>query len=439
MGKYKTYEKYRPSRVEWLGEVPQDWEIRKLKFASPNSSEKLAGKPEGVAYIGLENIESKTGRLLLESPTEVVDSIVSVFHPGDVLFGKLRPYLAKVFYSDLFGVCTSELMVLRPISEVIDGKYLSYLLLSDGFISLVNSTTYGAKMPRANSNEILNIQICRPSLDEQKLIARFLDRETTRIDTLITKKRQFIDLLQKKRDVIIHQAITQGLDSTVPLKESSIPWIGKIPENWEVRKLKFIASSLGVGVVIQPSSYVEEDGGEIPFILGSDISEGHINVENARRISRESNLKLKQTILRANDLVCVRVGEPGVTAVVPSELDGINCASVMIVRQAKSFDSYWLCYVMNSIAGKANITLVAYGAAQKQFNISHAVDFLYPFPPSIEDQKRITAKLDQKLQLISKPIQKIKEQLEELTKYRKSLITAAVTGKIDVREEEFAQ
>jgi len=240
MGKYKIYEKYKPSGVEWLGEVPEHWEIRKLKFASPSSSEKLTGKPEELTYVGLENVESKTGRLLLESPTENIDSIVSVFRPRDVLFGKLRPYLAKVFCSDFWGVCTSELMVLRPVSEVIDGKYLAYLLLSDSFIELVDSTTYGAKMPRANPNEILNIQICRPSLDEQKQIARFLDRETTRIDTLITKKRQLIALLQRKRDAIIHKAVTKGLGSTVPLKDSGIPWIDKIPEHWNIARIKFV-------------------------------------------------------------------------------------------------------------------------------------------------------------------------------------------------------
>ncbi len=167
---FPKYEAYKNSGVEWLGEVPEHWKIRKLKFASPSSSEKLAGKPEELTYLGLENIESKTGHLLLQSPTENVDRIGSIFHPGDVLFSKLRPYLAKVFYSYFFGVCTSELIILRPISKFVDSKYLSYLLLSDGFINLVDSTTYGTKMPRANPDNILNISICRPSLEEQTQI-----------------------------------------------------------------------------------------------------------------------------------------------------------------------------------------------------------------------------------------------------------------------------
>ena len=137
------------------------------------------------------------------------------------------------------------------------------------------------------------------------------------------------------------------------------------------------------------SSYVTTDG--VPFLFGSDITEQGIDVTKARRIPPEvSRGELAKTCLRAGDVVTVRVGYPGVTAVVPPELDGANCASMMLIRGSSSFDSHWLAFSMNSRIGRSQVEVVQYGAAQEQFNISHAVDFRFPVPP-IEEQRAIVA------------------------------------------------
>ena len=167
--------------------------------------------------------------------------------------------------------------------------------------------------------------------------------------------------------------------------------VGVIPEDWEVKYLKQISPSQSVGLVINPSSYFDEKG-TVPSLVGSQISENHINWEIANRITEASNESLPASRLKAGDLVTVRVGEPGITAVVPPELDGCNCASMMIVRQHPSFNSLWLCYMMNSRLGKAQINHVQYGTAQKQFNISDAIDFIYPVPP-FPEQKTIAQTL----------------------------------------------
>ena len=199
------------SGVEWLGEIPAGWEVRRLKNIAPVSSEKLSEKPFGLAYLGLEHIESKTGCLLLDAPVEDVDSNMSVFEKGDVLFGKLRPYLAKVVHANSDGVCTTELLVLKPNSTS-EGHFLFYQLLSDGFILLVNSMTYGTKMPRASGEQIGNIVVPLPNLLEQRAIAAFLDRETTKIDTLIAKIHEAIAKLQEYRTALISAAVTGKID-----------------------------------------------------------------------------------------------------------------------------------------------------------------------------------------------------------------------------------
>ncbi|WP_338454565.1 restriction endonuclease subunit S [Aeromonas veronii] len=159
--------------------------------------------------------------------------------------------------------------------------------------------------------------------------------------------------------------------------------VGVIPHEWNVRKLKEISPSQSVGLVINPSSYYSSNG-SIPMLVGSHVSENKIFWSNANKITEESNAKLPASRLNAGDLVTVRVGAPGITAVVPIELDKANCASMMIIRKSDSFDSQWLCYLMNSKHGKACIEGVQYGTAQKQFNIIDAVEFLFPVPPKQE-------------------------------------------------------
>ena len=192
--------------------------------------------------------------------------------------------------------------------------------------------------------------------------------------------------------------------------------VGVIPEDWEVLRLKQLSPAQSVGLVINPSTYVEEHG-VVPMLVGSNIEPNKIIWENARRISEVSNQSLPASRLAASDLVVVRVGEPGITAVVPPELDGCNCASVMIVRQHLRFDSRWLCYLMNSKAGLAQIANVQYGTAQKQFNISDAINFRYAVPSRVE-QRAIAEALSDADALI--------ESLNQLITKKRNLKQAAM-------------
>jgi type I restriction enzyme S subunit len=167
--------------------------------------------------------------------------------------------------------------------------------------------------------------------------------------------------------------------------------VGVIPEDWEVKALKRISRKQSVGLVINPSKYFDK-AGTVPLLVGSNVAENSIDETTANRITTASNELLLASRLAAGDLVTVRVGEPGVTAVVPSELDGCNCASMMIVRRNSSFDSRWLCAMMNSWLGRRQVEHVQYGTAQKQFNISDAIDFCFPVPP-LPEQRAIAGAL----------------------------------------------
>ncbi len=202
--------------------------------------------------------------------------------------------------------------------------------------------------------------------------------------------------------------------------------VGVIPEDWEVKPLKHISPSQSVGLVINPSTYYD-DAGTVPILVGSNIKQNAINWEAARRITDASNRLIAASRLVAGDLVTVRVGEPGVTAVVPPEIDGCNCASMMIVRQHHTFDSLWLCYVMNSRGGLAQVEHVQYGTAQKQFNISDAIDFSYPVPSKAEQETIAEALSDADAliesleQLITKKRQLKQGAMQELLTGKKRL------------------
>ena len=194
--------------------------------------------------------------------------------------------------------------------------------------------------------------------------------------------------------------------------------VGEIPAHWSVFHLKRISPEISVGVVVNPSSYVGEEG--VPFIYGSDIQEGKISREVSRKMSPGNSAILRKSQLSAGDLVTVRVGAPGVTAVVSSEFEGANCASVVITRHDTSFDSHWLCYTMNSRVVRYQISVVQYGAAQEQFNVGHAVGFLVPTPP-IDEQNQLVMMLDRETVKIDALVAKVREAIERLKELRSAL------------------
>ena len=198
------------SGVEWLGEAPAHWEVKRLKHCTLLCVDKIDFKPVDQTYIGLENIESWTGRLFLQDQPENVDSSVGQFEAGDVLFGKLRPYLAKAARPDFSGVSTGELVVLRPIGYSQD--YLFYFLLNKSYIRWVDTLAYGTKMPRVSPSQVWNSMVPCPPLPEQTAIAAFLDRETAKIDALVAKIKEAIARLKEYRVALVSAAVTGKID-----------------------------------------------------------------------------------------------------------------------------------------------------------------------------------------------------------------------------------
>lgn len=203
--------KMTPSGVEWLGDVPEKWEVRRLKFWVKHISAQVSTMPEGHTYLALEHIEGKTGRIFLDEAAEF-DSSVKLFKANDVLFGRLRPYLAKVALPDFDGVCVGELMVLRAEHRELSPRYLQLRLLTPDFIDLVDGSTQGAKMPRANWAFVGDVKVAVPQRLVQDAIVAHIERETAKIDTLIAKYQCELELLAEYRASLISHAVTGKID-----------------------------------------------------------------------------------------------------------------------------------------------------------------------------------------------------------------------------------
>jgi type I restriction enzyme S subunit len=309
-------------------------------------------------------------------------------------------------------------------------KFVYWLFANDSFAGFVDRAKTDPAVPHITAKNIADYRLPLPPIEEQISIASFLAQETAKIDALISTQNALIELLNEQRQAVISHAVTKGLNPEATMKPSGIEWLGEVPAHWNLTRLKHISPAITVGIVVNPSSYLADEG--LPFIYGGDIREDVIDHMNARRISATDSAANAKTQLNAGDLLTVRVGAPGVTAVVPSECSGGNCASVMLIRRG-AFDSRWLCYAMNSRIVRFQVEVVQYGAAQEQFNISHAVNFWIPTPPEAE-QRTIADSLDTTLGSIHRLTEDTQHAIQLLSERRAALISAAVIGQIDVRE-----
>jgi type I restriction enzyme S subunit len=420
MRQWKRYPKYKDSGVEWLGEIPEGWGVKRIKLASPIINEKIDLVNQNFQYIALENIESWTGRFK-ESNSEIQpESLVNIFCKNNVLFGKLRPYLAKVYHTSNNGVCSSEFFVLKP--KDITPNYLFEYLLNREFIDIINSSTYGAKMPRANWDFFGDQLISIPPLPEQTAIASFLDRKTARIDILIEKKQRQIELLQEKRAALISQAVTKGLDPTVPMKDSGVPWLGEVPEHWEINPLKLI-SSIIPGQSPHESTYNLDGTGAILINGPAEYSEDDFGQTRALKWTTDPKKWAPKNCL----LFCLRGSTTGRLNISHSKVSIGRGVAAIVAKESQQYINNCFISARNYLLGTAN------GSTFPSITSELLENLQFPLPPE-KEQVDICNYLFKQKEIIDSINLKLNLSIETLKKYRSALISAAVTGKIDVRE-----
>lgn len=213
----------KPSGIEWLGDIPEHWEVRKLKYSvGLNKHQSFDNAENSSNKIALENIESKSGRII-DLGRAVFEGVGTIFKKGDVLFGKLRPYLAKVISPEFEGSCVNEILVLTPNTFVWNTEFLKFRMLSPDFIKVVNDSTFGAKMPRASWSFIGSLKVGRPTIDEQLQIVSYINKETSIITKTIATIEKEITLVQEYRTALIAEAVTGKID----VRDYKVPALGE--------------------------------------------------------------------------------------------------------------------------------------------------------------------------------------------------------------------
>lgn len=374
-------------------------------------------------YVALDNIVSWDATFIPSESTSDGNSVEC--EAGDVLFGKLRPYLAKGFITTKKSCCSSEFIVLRPNKDI-HNKYLLYYLLSITFISYIKNLATGVKMPRTNWSQVGGSLISIPSLAEQETIAAYLDKECEKIGRKIELLERKADAYSRLRRSLINRAVTRGLDPNTLMKSTLIPWIGAIPAHWNIKRGKSLFKEVSRAVR-------SEDG------VVTCFRDGEVTLRTNRRITgfTESEQEIGYHGVRIGDLVIHQM-DAFAGAIGISDSDG-KCSPICIVcREINSseIDLKYYCQLLRVMSYRGYIQALAKGIRERttDFRYKTLASLHFPVPP-LSEQKEIAAYLDEKCAKIDTILEKINTEIERLKELKRSLINEVVTGQLAINTQ----
>ncbi|MFU4998265.1 restriction endonuclease subunit S [Pseudomonas paraeruginosa] len=446
MSYYKPYPAYKDSGVDWLGPVPDHWQVVRMRYAAtlnpPVRSDLLGDPDQEVSFLPMEAI-GEDGSLSLEQVRPVADvrNGYSYFEDGDVAFAKVTPCFENGKGALMRGLqCaagfgTTELTVLRPKPAAADARYINYIVQGSSFRAFGAGAMTGAGgLKRVPDEFTRNFPVPLPELGEQRLIAAHLDSETARIDALIEKKTRFIELLREKRQALITHAVTKGLDPNVKMKDSGVEWLGDVPEHWVVKRLKFIAT-VQTGIA-KGKDNAEKDTVEVPYLRVANVQDGYLDLDEVATIE-VSTADLPRYLLQSGDVLMNEGGDfdkLGRGHVWHGEIEPCIHQNHVFAVRPHGVSSEWL----NTFTSSAAAQFYFMGRSKQSTNLasissSNLMELAVPLPCE-EEQRLILDELDRQTAKVNALGAKIERSIALLKERRSALITAAVTGQIDLRE-----
>lgn len=445
-GRYQAYLKYKDSGVEWLDKVPVHWTSVPIKYmALEKNSLFLDGdwieskdlSDEGIRYITTGNVgegkyKEQGAGYITEDKFYKIDC-TEVFE-GDVLISRLNsPIGRSCIVPDLESriVTSVDNVIFRP-DQRYSKNYLVYLFSSEDYFKHTGNLARGATMQRISRGLLGNIRVVVPSLEEQQKIANFLDYETAKIDTLIEKQQQLIKLLKEKRQAAISHAVTKGLNPNASMRDSGVEWLGEVPEHWEVLCIKHIVSIPVTDGPHETPAFID-DG--IPFVSAEAVSSGKIDFEKIRaHISKEDNERYsKKYSPKMHDVYMVKSGATtGVTAIVETDMEFNIWSPLAVIRCKNNSDPYFVLNFLRSFNFQEAVQLNWSFGTQQNIGMG-VIENLHVTRPPVVEAKQIAKYLAEKCSIYDGVIDKANKQIELSKERRTALISAAVTGKIDVR------
>ena len=447
--KLKPYPEYKDSGVEWIGDIPEGWESFKIKllgqFKNGNGfPESLQGNEHGdIPFLKVSDINDPKS-IFVDSSNNFVslktaaENKWNIIEENSIIFPKIGEAINKNHrkINDKEIIIDNNLSAFL-IKEQFYFKYIYYIFKELNMNDFLNISS----VPSINMDLLKSHKFSvTVNIKEQKIITSFLDKKTSQIDKTIQKDTQLIELLKEKRTALINHAVTNGLDLDAKMKDSGVEWIGDIPEEWFMFKIKHLAGNCSnpvqtgpFGAQLHAEDYVNEG---IPLILIRNVNCGRINDINIPYVSGEDAIRLSMYRLNVGDIVFSRVGSIGRAALVTDKEEGWLISGQMLrlrLTDKRIYNPY-LVYLFQSNLSNEYVSLESVGSTRESLNTQILSNMSFPLPIK-QKQEEIVNYLNKETSKIDETIHKIERKIELLEEYKKSLIHHVVTGKVDVREE----
>ena len=441
------YPEYKDSGVSWLGEVPAHWELKPLRHVATINDEALPETTDAdykIEYVDIGSVTlsggiERTESFLFESAPSRARRVVK---HGDIIVSTVRTYLkaiAPISYPVDNLIVSTGFAVVRP-GRYFASSFAKYFLQSNFFVDEVISRSVGVSYPAINASDLNSICLLLPKYEEQEVIANFLDRETAKIDALIAEQEKLIALLAEKRQATISRAVTRGLDPNVPLKDSGVPWLGKVPAHWDLKRIKHIKSSEPNAFVDGPfgsnlksEHFVEE--GDVFVIESNFATQGRLDEAELKKITLAHFETISRSEVVSGDIVIAKIGAQfGKASILPdlTKRAVISGNSLKLTVNGNICSQGWVYYQLVNLKFVGEIDLLANGSAQPALSLGGMNTLPVLIPPCAE-QLEIINFIKQELSRLNLLNESAKKTIMLLTERRAALISAAVTGKIDVR------
>jgi len=445
----QTYSQLKESGVQWLGQVPEHWEVKRLKYlvsaplqygASEESGQNEEGDPRFIRITDIREDGTLRDESFCSLPVEVAKPFM--LEDGDLLFARSGATVGKSFmYRSAFGkACFAGYLIRARIDKAkAEQKFINYFTSSPSYWQWLASSSIQSTIQNVNAEKYNSLALPLPPLAEQRAIAAYLDRETARLDTLISRQQRMIELSLEKRRALIGHAVTRGLDKSAPLRDSGVEWLGLVPAHWnDARKMKEVSSLKGrLGWQGLKADEYREQG---PYVVSSaHFKELHIKWELCPHISSERYELDSNIQLREGDVLLMKDGAAlGKLAWVDKLPDRACLNSHLLLfrsRQHSGEDLYipqFIFFLLQSEHFQEFIKVNATGTTFLGISQETIGNYRVTLPP-ISEQRAIVSYLDSETAKIDTLIEKARRAIELMREHRSALIAAAVTGQIDVR------
>ncbi len=424
--------KMKDSGIEWIGEIPEGWEVSQLKYATRWKSEKGCPDAPVLSLYRDFGVVPKDSRDDNHNVTSLDTSNYKVVDIGDLVINKMKAWQGSMAVSDYRGIVSPAYHVCSITSNKVNKRYLHHLLRNPAYLPEYARLSTGMRIGQwdLGFDDFKNIPFLIPPLDEQAKIADYLDNGCASLDAMLSKTRSSIEEYKKLKQAVITQAVTKGVRGEREMKDSGVEWIGKIPREFDPVQLKFFCKLITDGTHFSPTTV--ENGW--PYITAGDVHGIGLDYNSAKRISEDDfQLLVAQGCqpLKGDVLLVKDGATTGRVGFVDSDTPCVILSSVAMLRPADKTDGHYLMYLLASDFLQKQILVSMAGSAMPRTTLTKLTKYIGLLPPLYE-QKEISNYLDAKCAEIDGLIAKKEQLVKELESYKKSLIYEVVTGKREV-------